>query len=259
MARPDPKASLPIEEYAVELLPTEGSLKKLSELLGVAPDDKTRMGWERVDPSVKQLRSGLIDAWPNYLHMSLFYVTPPVALGMPAGELKDRVRHPDAQAIIRKACPADRIELDFIATPVKLRMGWSQLVIVPDLGNAQKVERLQAHLAHAVEEADIGKVRKVMDPQRAHITVCGAWNSNAHSSQRQLQEHQEQYQRHGGQVGRPLRLEFSCVAVTPWPLDRRDKRNRFYCGWAAKWLLGESSGKGKGQGKILKGQGKGKV
>merc|ERR1712194_760965 len=98
--RPDDRR---INEYAIELLPDQTSKQKLLNMFGINSDPSTRLGWER-EFNVTHLRSGLVDAWPNYLHASRMFITPPEEIKT-ASDLKGLMRNRELQKLIRDVLP----------------------------------------------------------------------------------------------------------------------------------------------------------
>eukprot|EP00931_Biecheleriopsis_adriatica_P097464 TRINITY_DN71230_c0_g1_i1.p1 TRINITY_DN71230_c0_g1~~TRINITY_DN71230_c0_g1_i1.p1 ORF type:complete len:276 (-),score=47.95 TRINITY_DN71230_c0_g1_i1:236-1063(-) len=245
----DPQ-SPPIDEYAFELVPDEASQMTMLKLFGISPDSRTRLGWERKF-EVKHFRDGLIDAWPAYLHASLLFVTPPPEI-VSAGDLRALVRDNRIQAAMMQGLP-EPLELQFCGKPFETPRGAS-LLIPDDNGSAvafNKLDSLRHHLKEVVCQEGLGKVRDECQSQRLHLTVRGVWIQGGARAHENLEQHMLQW----GAVSKPFTLRFDRVTVTPWPKDRRDKRDQFHSGWAAWWRLGqEDHAHGKGK----KGNGKGK-
>lgn len=236
----------PICEFALELMPSKESLPTLIQQFGISPEKTTRIGWERKGFDLEHIRSGIVEPWPHYLHLSLAFYKPPGSV-QTAGRLKQLFRDNANASLFRQCLPQEKVVIKFCKQLLEITPGRFLCVALPDQSVFDELYGLQRRIDEALRRAGLGEVRKTIPPERAHLTLSGIWVHGGPKADQKLKEHQLQF----GSGHRDFELTFDSVAVTPWPTDKSDKRKQFPSGWAASWFCGKGAGKSgfKGHGK----------
>jgi hypothetical protein len=85
--KPEDRSGERTDELTLELSLQPETAKKLAKEFGIAPDENTQAGWKKWDVDVKK---GVIDKWPNYLHITLCVVE--LTSSFTVEQLRDKFR-----------------------------------------------------------------------------------------------------------------------------------------------------------------------